>query len=105
MKATKRFVIIEETTDQEIASRHFSKFCPFTPDHKCQQSDCMMFVNISVRDVENPDIYYQSSGYGRCGLVNIPAQSRMFRDGQINNEKEYFISEIEPESGQNISED
>lgn len=101
MKATKRFVIIEETTDQEIASRDFSKFCPFMHDYKCKQSDCMMFVKIAIRDVENPDTCYQSSGYGRCGLVNIPVQSRMFTD---NNGKEYFIGEIEPDGGHSITE-
>lgn len=101
MKATKRFVIIEETNDQEIASRDFSKFCPFTDDQKCRQSDCMMFVKIAIRDVENPDMYYQSSGYGRCGLVNIPMQSRMFTD---DNKKEYFISEIEPENCQSTTD-
>lgn len=102
MKATKRFVIIEEATDQEIIDTSSAKFCPFTPDNKCKKSDCMMFVRISVRDAENPDTYYQGSDYGRCGLVNIPAQSRMFTD---NDEKEYFISEIEPENGQNITGD
>ena len=102
MKATKRFVIIEEPTDQAFASREEAKSCPFMPGNKCLKSDCMMFVRISVRDAENSDIYYQSSGYGRCGLVNIPMQSRMFTD---DNGKEYFISEIEPEGGQNITED
>lgn len=99
MKATKRFVIIEETTDQEISSDSEASFCPFTPDNKCKKSDCMMFVRISLRDVEDPETQYQGSGYGCCGLVNIPVQSRMFTD---DNEKEYFIGEIEPEGGTSI---
>lgn len=96
MKATKRFMIIEEATEQEIASKSEANFCPFTPDNKCKKSDCMMFVMISIRDAKNIDSYYKSSGYGRCGLINIPTQSRMFVD---DNEKEYFISKIEPDGG------
>lgn len=99
MKATKRFVIIEEATEQEIASKSEAKFCPFTPDNKCKKSDCMMFVGIWVRDAEDTDTQYEGTRYGRCGLVNIPVQSRMFID---ENEKEYFIGEIEPEGGTSI---
>ena len=104
MKATKRFVIIEEATEQEIASRSEAKFCPFVTGCRCLKSECMMFVNISVRDAENPDTYYQSSGYGRCGLVNIPMKSRMFTHYKGSNQEEYFIGEIEPDGGQMLPE-
>lgn len=101
MKATRRFVIIEEATDQEIASKSEAKFCPFTPDNECKKSDCMMFVSISVRDAEDPEYYYGGSLTGRCGLVNIPAQSRMFThypsdDAEGDN---YFVGELEPDGG------
>lgn len=104
MKATKRFVIIEEATEQEIASHSESKFCPFTPDNQCKKSDCMMFVEIEVRDAENPETYYQSTGWGRCGLVNIPVQSRMFVNYHGRKEREYFIGEIEPDGGQMLTD-
>lgn len=100
MKATKRFVIIEEPTDQAMASKSDAKFCPFMTGNRCLKNDCMMFVQILARDTKNPETYYQSTGYGRCGLVNIPAQSRMFMRYSGNNQQEYFIGEIEPDGGQ-----
>lgn len=101
MKATKRFVIVEEATGQEIASHSEANFCPFTPDNKCKKSDCMMFVKIYVRDTEDQETYYSGSGDGRCGLVNIPAPSRMFihyPNGNADGD-DYFVGELEPDGG------
>lgn len=97
MKNTNRFVIIEEPQSISINdSDPLFGFCPFTPDHNCKKRSCMMFVDISIRDVEHKKYYYKGTGEGRCGLVNVSDKSRMFTYYGNEGANDYFIGEIEP---------
>lgn len=91
-----RYIILEKSMTYDV-SEDGPMFCPFIKDGKCKGRNCMMFVDIFIRDKTEPDgMLWRGTSEGRCGLVNIPVQSRMyfhFNDDETEDE-EYFVGDF-----------